>query len=514
MNHPVKEFNQELKSLEELSGILAKQKSSGKKIVQCHGVFDLLHIGHIRHFEQAKALGDVLVVTITPDHFVNKGPSRPAFGEQLRAEAVLALDCVDYVAVNKWAQADQAIKLLAPDFYVKGQDYKNFEDDLTGGILDEQEAVHSVGGQIAFTDDITFSSSNLINRHMPVLPEKLSDYLVGFSSKYRGKDVLSYLDGAQSLKVLVLGETIIDEYVYCDTLGKAGKEPVLVTRQVESERFAGGVVAVANHISAFCNHPTLLTFVGDNDSDDEFVSSKLDPNVAKKFLPMFNGASTIVKRRYVESYPFQKLFEVYQMQDGENVPEESTLLCGELEKLLPNYDAVIVTDYGHGMLGPDAVRLLSDKAKFLAVNTQVNAGNLGFNTVSKYPRADFICVSETEIRLEARSKRRPLEEIVLETSELLSCSNIIITRGVHGCLCYSKRDGFFEVPAFGAKVVDRIGAGDAVFAIAALNVAQNAPIELGGFVGNAVGAEAVASVGHRDSTHKISLYRHIETLLK
>lgn len=514
MSSSVSESNRGVKTLEELALILAEQKSSGKKIVQCHGVFDLLHIGHIRHFEEAKALGDVLVVTLTPDHFVNKGPSRPAFGQDLRAEAVAALDVVDYVAVNQWPLAAPAIKMLAPNFYVKGQDYKNHDDDVTGGILEEEDAVKSVGGEIAYTDDITFSSSNLINRHMSVLSDSLSEYLVGFSAKYSAKDVLGYLEGAKALRVLVLGETIIDEYVYCDTLGKAGKEPVLVAREVESERFAGGVVAVANHISAFSDHAEILTFLGEDPSDREFVGSKISPTIVSEFLPMANGASTIVKKRYLETYPFQKLFEVYQMHDGESVAEESAKLCSKLEEVLPDYDVVIVTDYGHGMISPEAVEVLSSKANFLAINTQVNAGNLGFNTVSKYPRADFICVSESEIRLDARSRRRSLEEIVLEVGERLQCERFIITRGEHGCLCYYKGQGFSEIPAFGAKVVDRIGAGDAVFSVAALCAVQGAPMELVGFIGNAVGAEAVASVGHRTSTQQLTLYRQIETLLK
>jgi cytidyltransferase-like protein len=210
----------------------------------------LLHIGHIRHFEQAKKLGDILVVTLTPDEHVNKGPNRPAFKQELRAEAIAALDCVDYVAINQWPLAAETIKMLSPDYYVKGQDYKDSDQDRTGGILLEEAAVKSVGGQIAFTDDIVFSSTNLLNEHMPVLNGASNEYLNSFTSRYSVGDVVNFLDGASGLKVLVIGETIIDEYVYCDALGKSGKEPVLVSRQVDTERFAGGVIAVANHISA------------------------------------------------------------------------------------------------------------------------------------------------------------------------------------------------------------------------------------------------------------------------
>jgi bifunctional ADP-heptose synthase (sugar kinase/adenylyltransferase) len=229
---------------------------------------------------------------------------------------------------------------------------------------------------------------------------------------------------------------------------------------------------------------------------------------------MDGEAPTIVKRRFVESYPFQKLFEVYVMDDAEGSESQSSSLCERLENLLPQFDVALVLDYGHGMLSPEAVEILTKKAKFLAVNTQVNAGNRGFNTISKYPRADFVCVSENEIRLDARSRRSDLQKIVSQISLKLECKNVLVTRGAGGCLAFSQSDGFFEIPALAMQVVDRMGAGDAVFSVASLLVAQGAPIEMVGFVGNAVGAEAVSIVGHRISIQHLPLSRHIETLLK
>ena len=500
--------------LEEVVDALGVDSGQGRKVVHCHGVFDLLHIGHIRHLEEAKGMGDVLVVTVTPDRYVNKGPSRPVFTEALRAEAIAALDCVDYVAINRWPIAEETIRLLRPDYYVKGSDYVASENDRTGGISKEEAAVQSVGGKIAFTDDITFSSSNLINKHLQVHPGNVSDYLNRFSSRHSPGDVVRYLESAESLKVLVVGETIIDEYVYCEAMGKSGKEPVLAVRRVEDEKFAGGIVAVANHVSSFSDRVGLLTFLGRQDSQEEFIDGKIEPNVERMFLYMNGGAPTIVKRRYVEVYPRQNLFEVYVMDNGDAKRSEAMALTAKLEEVLPQYDVVIVTDYGHGMLGPEAVELLSDKSKFLAINTQVNADNRGFNTVSKYPRADYVCVSENEIRLEARSRLRDLRDIVLEVSEKLSCSRITVTRGQQGCLCYADDEGFFEVPAFAGRVVDRLGAGDTVLSVTALCVAQGAPMEVVGLIANAAGAEAVATVGHRTPIQRVSLLRHIESLLK
>ena len=108
-----------VRDLDELASTLAELKAGGSRVVQCHGSFDPLHVGHIRHFEQARKMGDVLVVTVTPNRFVNKGPHRPVFTEDLRAEAIAALSCVDYVAINRWPTAVEVIHLLKPGLYVE-----------------------------------------------------------------------------------------------------------------------------------------------------------------------------------------------------------------------------------------------------------------------------------------------------------------------------------------------------------------------------------------------------------
>jgi len=503
-----------IKDLDELAVVLKQEQAQGRKVIMCHGVFDLLHIGHIRHFEQAREYGDILVVSTTPDRFVNKGPGRPVFDERLRAEAIAALGCVDYVAINRWPLAVEAIELLRPNYYIKGSDYNNPDDDRSGGIVLEEAAVGSVGGKIVFTNGITSSSSYLINRHLPVFDDGVKEYLAAFTAKYSSDDVVRFLDGGRELNVLVVGETIIDEYVYCETMGKSGKEPILAARQLHNEKFAGGIVAVANHVATFCDRIGLITFLGTVDSHENFVKENLRTNIDSTFLYLEDDAPTILKRRFVEPYPFQKLFETYIMNSGEPNRSETQALCSKLEGILPDYDMVLVADYGHGMIGPEAVELLCNKAKFLAIKTQANAGNLGFNTVSKYPRTDFLCVSERELRLDARTRSRDLKEVVKEISKKLSCRKMVITRGQEGSLCYDEAQGFFDVPALATEVVDRVGAGDAVFSAAGVCAAQGAPIEIIGFVGNAAGAGAVATMGHRNSTESVDLIRQIESLMK
>jgi rfaE bifunctional protein nucleotidyltransferase chain/domain len=504
---------QKIKTLEEVAAQVAALRASGKKTVHCHGVFDLLHIGHLRHLNGARQLGDILVVTITPDHLVNKGPGRPAFTETLRAEALAMLECVDFVAINRWPTAIEVIKLLRPDFYVKGSDYIDATKDISGGIVDEQEAVESGGGKIVFTEDITFSSSNLLNRHFPTFSKEVSEYLAAFAVRHPTEEVLRFLKGAKDLRVLLVGETIIDEYEYCETMGKSGKEPILAARHLRMERSAGGSVAVANHLASFCDNVHLLTFLGTTNSHEEFIRSGLNPKVSPTFLYL-EDEPTIVKRRIVEQYPFQKMFEVYVISEKETHEGGSKLLCSTLEKTLGDYDLVLALDYGHGMLDARAIELLTTKAPFLAVNTQVNAHNRGFNTISKYPRADYICISENEIRLDCRTRQQDLRHLMAMVADKLGCSRATVTRGQQGCLCYHREAGFFEVPAFTSHIVDRVGAGDAVFAVTAMCVVQDAPMEIVGFTANIVGAHAVSVVANQRPVDRVPLMKHIETILK
>ena len=152
-------------SIENLKKIIFNLKSKKKKIVLCHGVFDLLHIGHIKHFNEARKYGDILVVTLTPDTYVDKGSRRPAFNEKLRLEAIAALNIVDYVALNSSPTAISAIKKIKPNIYCKGPDYKDHKNDISGQIKNEIRELKKFGGKIIYTRDITFSSTNLINRY-------------------------------------------------------------------------------------------------------------------------------------------------------------------------------------------------------------------------------------------------------------------------------------------------------------------------------------------------------------
>jgi rfaE bifunctional protein kinase chain/domain/rfaE bifunctional protein nucleotidyltransferase chain/domain len=502
-----------IKRLDELAKNLELLRASGKKIVHCHGVFDLLHIGHIKHLEAARRLGDVLLVTLTPDRFVNKGPHRPAFPERLRAEALASLSCVDYVAINEWPTAVETIRLLKPSLYVKGVAREAGKRDHTNAIVEEEDAIKSVGGELHLTDEETFSASTLINRFIDVFTPRTRSFLEQFRARQTPEEIINRLQAIRKLKVLVIGETIIDEYQFCSVLGKSSKEPVLAAQHRRSEQYAGGALAVANHISNFCDEVAVVSALGTEDSREDFVRSALNTNIRPHFLSL-PGAPTIVKRRFLEEYLSAKLFEVYVLRDEALSPAVEEQLLKKLDELLPQYDVVVVADYGHSLMTERAVHLVCARARFLAVNTQVNAGNRGFNLISKYPRADFVSLGEPEARLDARKLNADLHAVTRSIAEKLGTRCFLVTRGSSGCVCYDREHGISEVPAFAIRVVDRVGSGDAVLAVAAPCVASGVTGETLGFIANVVGAEACMIMGHRSFIEPTGLYRHITSLMK
>lgn len=505
--------NEKIKTLNELKGIVRSLKAEGKKIVLCHGVFDLLHIGHIRYFEQARRMGDILVVTLTPDRDVDKGPHRPAFTETLRAEAIASLNSVDFVAINEWPTAEETLRLLCPDVFVKGSEFKNISDDPTGKIGLEASVAKEIGTRIAFTDDIVFSSSNLINRYLSNFPQEINDYLELFRSRFQLNDIVSVLDRMADLKVLVVGDTILDEYQYCNTIGKSSKDPTLVLQYQSHELFAGGVLAVANHVANFSNHVQLLTLIGQRNSHEEFIRSQLHPNVSLKF-EVQPKAPTLIKRRYIDSYSFNKLFEVYEMDDSGLPEDKNQSVCRWLKENIRNFDLVIAADFGHGAISDEMIAIMTEKAPFLAVNTQANAGNRGFHTISKYPRADYISIANHELQLEFRTKNGQLRPKMEALSRKLGCKKCVVTLGRQGCAVSDAHGAFVVVPSFAQKVVDRVGAGDAFLSVTALAAVQNVRNEIMGFLGNIVGALAVEIIGNKKAIDRMSVQKYITSLMK
>jgi bifunctional ADP-heptose synthase (sugar kinase/adenylyltransferase) len=431
----------------------------------------------------------------------------------LRAEAIASLACIDYVAINEWPTAEETLRLLRPNIYVKGSEFKNTAHDITGKIGREDFVVREIGAELRFTEDIVFSSSTLINRHLSHFSQEIQEYLSIFRARHSLDSILGALDSLSDLNVLVVGDAIIDEYHYCEAIGKSSKDPCLAMKYQSHDLFAGGAMAVANHTANFARRVDLLTTLGDRDSCEEFIRSKLQPNVTPHFYHKLN-APTTVKRRYIDGYSFSKLFEIYVFDDSE-LPfeiEDSQNLW--LTENLKNYDVVIAADFGHSAISTRISETLVQNAPFLSVMTQANAGNRGFNTVTKYNRADFVCIAEHEIRMETRDLSGRLRPMITSLAGKLDCDCFVVTRGRKGCMIGSKDEKFVQVPTFASRVVDRVGAGDAFLSVTSLLTRLGVDYEVVGFVGNVVGSLAVEVIGNTKPIDKLSVKKFVTSLLK
>ena len=446
-------------SLSELEKICKENKKEGKKIVLSYGCFDLLHPGHIRHLKSAKEYGDVLVVCITPDRYVEKGPGRPVFNEQLRAESVSSLSEVDFVVLNKWDNCVKLIEYLKPNFYVKGKDYSKGSEEFTSTILQEEKALKKVNGELRFTDEITFSSSSIINERFDVLSKDAKEYVKKLKQEYDSKEIIEILKNLNDLNVLIIGDAILDEYIFCKAMGKPEKAAVVSTKYLYSETYAGGSLAVANHISGFVKNTHLVSCIG-NDNLEKFIKKKLRSNIDTKFFRR-KYAPTILKTRYIEKSEKSKLFEISKISDEFIDNDLEKLITEYLKETIPKYDMAIITDFGHGLITKNIQEIIKNKSKFTAVNAQTNSANFGFNLITKYKDVEYISIDERELRLPYRERHGEIEPLITTLIKDTKCNKINITLGGSGSIfCHNKKTYF--APVFSTNVVDSVGAGDAV----------------------------------------------------
>lgn len=438
-----------------------------KDIVHCHGVFDVLHVGHLEYLKSAKLYGVNLVVSITSDQYVNKGPGRPYFDQQTRAEMIAALECVDYVTISDDPSAVPAIKAIRPRYYVKGPDYRDMAKDPTGQIYIEEAAVRSCGGMLAFTDTPTHSSSAIINKFFnPWNDEQLRvvneiKSLGGMEQIHKALDKIE-----KELKVLVVGELIWDIYRFVKPEGISSKSPSVSCRFSHEESYQGGAWAIYNHVKSFC--------------DVKLISSTLQHE----------------KIRYISADTGQRLLEITDHPEG-----------GEIPFPWPEHNLCIVADFGHGLL--DRNKLKTDS--FVALNVQANSSNYGFNVFTKYEEWDYLVLDQREIRL-AYNDRESSPIDLGHRAHGFNCAPVGLTLGPHGSAFFS--DGkAYQCPAFADKIVDTIGAGDAYFALTSLLVRVGTNPRLTSFLGNVFAGLKTKIIGNKASVTKAQLLKACSSIL-
>ncbi len=492
---------------------IKKYKMSNKRIVLCHGVFDLVHLGHIEHFKSAKNFGDYLIVSITQDKFIKKGPGRPLFNEFQRMEFLKNIKMIDQIILSKSDSSLDVINLVKPDFYVKGPDYRNNFKDKTKKIILEKKAVEKFGGKIKFTNDITFSSSNILNTSNFIFNDQQRNFINNLKKKFDYNKIEKIIKKFKELRILIIGELIIDKYCFGDVIGKSGKEPHLVLNESLVEHYLGGSAAIARHLSSFVKDVTIISPFGKEKFYETIIKKKFDKNVKNFFFKPFKGFKTITKTRFVDKNSNYKLFGSYLLPSKTDLLKENTIL-----KIIRNYkkksNMTIVCDYGHNFISKKIAREIIKNNKNIFLNAQINASNKGFHNINKYDYVNSIIINENELRQELRdnvSDIKVLAKILIKNKKI---QNLIITRGSEGAILMNNKYKVFSCPGFALKSIDKVGAGDAMLSIASLGLKLKLNPELILFISSLAAAMSVENIGNKEHVTYEKLDRILEYMLK
>ena len=292
--------------------ILNKLRLNKKRIVLCHGVFDIVHYGHILHFKSAKQLGDVLIVSITRDKFIKKGIGRPIFNEIQRLKYLSEIEIIDYLYICETDSAADSIKIIKPSYYVKGPDYKNNLLDSTKKIFLEKRLVEKFKGRIIYTNDEKFSSSVIINEKNLLASDSNQDnYIKNIKNRFGYNYIKNKILNFKKLKPLLIGELIFDHYCFGSIIGKSGKEPHLVLKEINNEFYVGGTGAVARHLSSFVHSVQIISPFGNEDFLKKIMRKSFEKNIVENFLKPEEKYSSIIKKRFIDQVSNYKMFGSY-----------------------------------------------------------------------------------------------------------------------------------------------------------------------------------------------------------
>ena len=456
-----------------------RRRHRDKTIVQCHGAFDLVHMGHLIHFEEAKAFGDLLVVTITGDQFITKKRSI-TFPEEYRARQVAALEVVDYVAVVPEPTALQAIDALRPDVYVKGPEYANLLLDKSRSIFHETQLLDSYGGSIRFTSGETFSSTKL-SHFLLSSPEAAQDSPLLRNEKVLFRDISAlgftleqlklFLAQVNQLRVCVIGEAIVDEWVDVSLTNLSTQSRCVAGVEAARVRQIGGAGIIARHLAGFV-------------AQVDCFSNRIAAEFPERVLMRELSASELLETRFVDHTNGHPLFK-----------SKSPGLAPIDDDALPrfdDYDVVLIADYGHGLLTAPALneRIAAAERAYVGAMAQVNSSNYGYNLPLKYLGADYYSLNRTEAELCLHERSLALPELVDHAARALGCRSLSVTDGADGAMTRIGCERF-AVPSLSASVVDTVGCGDAFFALSALAAAVDTPAPVVALVGS-IGAAAMA----------------------
>ncbi|MCA9279108.1 MAG: adenylyltransferase/cytidyltransferase family protein [Phycisphaeraceae bacterium] len=493
-------------SLDEFLIVRDTVRAHGETLVHCHGCFDIVHPGHIRHLRHAASLGDRLLVTLTADMHVNKGVGRPLFTEDLRAENLAALGFVDWVVINKQPTATELLERVQPELYVKGAEYETNDDPR---FCAERSAVENAGGRVVFSSgDVVFSSTSLVEevgRLELINPKRAQIARIATENNISLQSVTNLLDSMRGKRVLVCGETILDTYTRCDWPDVAMEAPMLSLRSIESTSFDGGAAIVAQHLASLGLKTTLLTVLPTTIDADRVIHRLAKNGI--EVIPVRSGMALAHKHRYIVGH-----HKVAKIDDATEITldtYERKLVADMFDSLSANADAAIITDYGLGMFTPQMLQTMTSRVqeKKTILCGDISGKRASLLTSVRSPT--LLCPTERELRQAMRDFDSSLPAVVWKLMSMIDAFAIAVTLGEDGVIVFTRnqaeetdsqawahRVSSVHIPSLAGHVKDTLGCGDALLAAVTASLVGKTSLIESMLVGSAAAAAEASMLGN------------------
>ncbi|MFT6069465.1 MAG: rfaE bifunctional protein kinase chain/domain [Bacteriovoracaceae bacterium] len=500
--------SKKIKTLTEIKSEITPLRPE-RKISLTYGHFSVIHPGHLRYLQFAKSKGDFLVVAIQ-----KLGKDNEHFSQQERAEAISNLAIVDRVILLD-ENITSAIKEIKPDFYVKGKEFEN----NTELFIDEIKAVEEAGGKVVYSSgEVKYATSRIGKGQKNILsPEKAKAFLK--TCKRQNIDFLKLkkkIEEFNKLKILVIGDTIVDQFVACDSLGISSEAPVQVVRELDAQEFIGGAAIIALHLKKLGASAHFFSVLG-NDSSSNYVQKMLDKAGIESLLYRDESRPTTFKIRYMVNN--QKLLRVSRLKQHSLSREIENIYLEELRKVIPTMDGIIISDFAYGMLTSRIIEEITELSKACKVNIYADAQSSSqIGDIAKYKGISLSTPTEKEIRIALSDQESGIEELAHRFLNETQNNYLTVTLGSQGVLAYSGAPNTESIDseyfcALSDSAVDVAGAGDAFLSGASLALSSGLNVMEASAIGSIMSAISIKRVGNI-SISKEDIINYINLLLE
>jgi rfaE bifunctional protein kinase chain/domain len=478
-------FSHKIKTPEEVRDAIGPRPRK-KKVIMCHGTFDVVHPGHIRHLLYAKTKADILIASLTADAHILKGNMRPYVPEDLRAINLAALEMVDYVLIDRDPTPLRNLGLIRPDYFAKGYEYT--AGQVHPKTQEEIDVLESYGGEMIFTPgDIVYSSTALLELAPPNLAaDKL--LLLMQSEGITFRDLRETLGKLEGIRAHVVGDTIVDSHTYASMIGGMTKTPtmsVLFERKID---YVGGAGVVAKHLKAAGAEVTFSTVLG-NDAYKSFVLDDLN-SFGVHCLPIIDETRPTTNKNAIvaEGYRLLKVDTLDNRSISDRIVEQLCRQIGDAKA-----SAVVFSDFRHGIFNRSTIPPLVDaipQGTFRVADSQVASR---WGNILEFEGFDLITPNEREARFALGDQDSVVRPLAQELHRRSGCGTLILKCGDRGIITYRSAPpddvrAFFTIETFADRVIDAVGAGDALLAYATLVMAATKNDVLASILGNMAAA--------------------------